>query len=188
MKVGVVAIQGDFDQHLKALENCSRGVEARPVKTQEQLTEVDRLIIPGGESTTVALLMQRFGLGQAIRDAAEDGMPIWGTCMGMILMARSIADRPHQWTLQLLDIEIKRNAFGAQVHSFEEAIPMAGIGLDVTAVFIRAPVVVEAGPGVEVLSKFQDQIIAVRQNKLMGTSFHPELTSDTRVHEYFMSL
>ena len=188
MKVGVVAIQGDFDQHLKALENCSRGVEARPVKTPEQLAEVDRLIIPGGESTTVALLMQRFGLGQAIQDAAKDGMPIWGTCMGMIIMARSIADRPNQWTLALLDITIKRNAFGAQIHSFEEAIPMAGIGPDVTAVFIRAPIVLEAGPDVEILSKYQDQIIAVRQNKLMGTSFHPELTGDARIHEYFLSL
>jgi pyridoxal 5'-phosphate synthase pdxT subunit len=189
MRVGVVAIQGDFEKHLGALDRLNaRDVEGVEVRSPEELATVDRAIIPGGESTTVGLLMERFGLGAALQKAATDGMPVWGTCMGMIIMAKDVADRPRQYTLDLLDIEVARNAFGAQVHSFEDHVDLKGIEGGVTGVFIRAPVVTRLGPGVEALGSYQDRIVAVQQGKLLGTSFHPELTDDTRMHEYFLSL
>ena len=120
MPVGVLAIQGDFAKHLEVLE--SLGAEGVEVRTTEALQGVDRLIVPGGESTTVGLLMERFGLGDAIKRRAAEGMPIWGTCMGMIIMAKAVEGRPNQFSLGLLDITVRRNAFGAQVHSFEDSV------------------------------------------------------------------
>lgn len=186
MKVGVVAIQGDFEKHLDALRRADPSVIGREVRTPEELAEVERLILPGGESTTVGLLMQRYGLGEAIQARAAQGMPIWGTCMGMIMMAKEIEGRD-QYSLDLLDVTVRRNAFGAQVHSFEDAVDLPSIG-EVTGVFIRAPIVTRCGEGVEPLARYDGQIVAVRQGRRLGTSFHPELTDDTRLHEWFLTL
>lgn len=181
---GVAAIQGDFEKHIISLQKI--GAKTCEVRTPEELEKVDRLIIPGGESTTVGMLMQRFGLGQAIQDRAAAGMPVWGTCMGMIMMAARIEDR-QQYSLGLLDITVRRNAFGAQVHSFEDEVDVKGLDHPLTAVFIRAPIVVELGQGVEEISSYQGKIVAVRNGNLMGTSFHPELTDDTSLHQLFLN-
>ncbi|MCX7800243.1 MAG: pyridoxal 5'-phosphate synthase glutaminase subunit PdxT [Fimbriimonadales bacterium] len=180
--VGVLAVQGDFEKHLQAVADVGRtGME---VRTPEDLARVDRLILPGGESTTVGLLLQRYGLGEAIRRAAAEGMPLWGTCMGMILLAKEIEAR-RQFTLGLMDIAVRRNAFGAQVHSFEDAVELDGFERPLLGVFIRAPIVVRTGPEVQVLARYGDRIVAVRQGVRLGTSFHPELTEDRRLHEWF---
>ncbi len=181
--VGIVAIQGDFEKHARAFEKCGAAVHF--VKSPEQLAEVDRAVIPGGESTTVGKLMQRFGLGAAIEERAKAGMPLWGTCMGMILMAKEV-EAYDQYRLGLLDVTVRRNAFGAQVHSFEDEVCMKGFDQPVTGVFIRAPIVVRCGKGVEMLAEYEGATVAVRQGNLLGTSFHPELTDDTRLHEWFM--
>ncbi|HRF59323.1 MAG TPA: pyridoxal 5'-phosphate synthase glutaminase subunit PdxT [Fimbriimonadaceae bacterium] len=186
-RIGVLAIQGDFEKHLDAVRRTSPGVETREVRTSEELSAIDRLIIPGGESTTVGLLLERYGLGEAICRRAQEGMPIWGTCMGMILLAREIEGRD-QYRLGLLDITVVRNAFGAQIHSFEDTVAFAGVDHPVTGVFIRAPVVCRVGDGVEVLSRYQDRIVAVRAGRVVGTSFHPELTDDVSVHRWFVDL
>ncbi|HVT13908.1 MAG TPA: pyridoxal 5'-phosphate synthase glutaminase subunit PdxT [Fimbriimonadaceae bacterium] len=184
-RTGVIAIQGDFEKHIAMIERC--GGEAAEVRTPEGLSGVDRVIIPGGESTTVGMLMERFGLGIALRRLAGEGMPIWGTCMGMILMAHEIEGRD-QYALDLLDVTIRRNAFGAQVHSFEDEVRIEGLAKPVTGVFIRAPIVSRLGPGVEKLGEYEGQVVAVRQGNLVGTSFHPELTEDTRMHAWFLRL
>ncbi len=184
-KVGVVSIQGDFAKHLEALHRCS--ADAIEVRTPEDMAGVDRLVLPGGESTTVGLLMERYGLGPAIRKAAAGGMPIWGTCMGMIMMARKVADRK-QYTLDLLDIEVERNAFGAQVHSFEDEVAIEGLEKPVLGVFIRAPIVTKLGAGVKALGRYDGKVVAVQSGKLVGTSFHPELTDDLRLHKWFLKL
>lgn len=181
---GVVSIQGDFAKHVEAVERA--GGHARLVRIPEELETVDRLIIPGGESTTVGLLMERFGLGAAITARAGQGMPVWGTCMGMILLAAQIEDSD-QYRLGILDVTVRRNAFGAQVHSFEDDLEFEGVGR-VRGVFIRAPIVTSTEPGVEVLSRYEDRVVAVRQGRIVGTSFHPELTDDTRIHRWFLDL
>lgn len=184
--VGVCAIQGDFERHLDALARLGDAqVSGSEVRTVDDLAKVDRLILPGGESTTVGLLMDRFGLGQAIRERVADGMPIWGTCMGMILLAKAIEDRPNQWTLGVLDVAIQRNAFGAQVHSFEADVHVSMLNEPVLGVFIRAPIVTKLGSGVESIAEFDGKIVAVKQGHILGTSFHPELTSDLRMHAWF---
>jgi len=182
--VGVVAIQGDFAKHIEAFERAEPGLEVIEVRTPEELSRVDRLAIPGGESSTVGLLMDRFGLGAAIQQRAAEGMPVWGTCMGMILMAREVEGRD-QYRLGLLDITVRRNAFGAQVHSFEDTVSVAGLG-ETLGVFIRAPIVTQVGEGVEVLSEYDGKIVAVRQGNRLGTSYHPELTDDLRMHAWFL--
>jgi pyridoxal 5'-phosphate synthase pdxT subunit len=189
MKVGVVAIQGDFERHIRALRNTgSVDLEIVEVRTPEQLAQVERVILPGGESTTVGLLMQRFGLGPALVEAGKSGMPIWGTCMGMILMAHVIEGRPTQYTLDLLDIDVRRNAFGAQVNSFEDVVTIVGLDAPVTGVFIRAPIVTRWGADVEVLGRYGDKVVAVKQGSLLGTSFHPEMTDDASLHQFFLDL
>ncbi len=185
--VGVIAVQGDFEKHIEAIGRLKiPDLDAREVRTPEELQRVDRVIIPGGESTTVGLLMERYGLGAALKELAKKGMPIWGTCMGMILMAKQVEDRK-QYTLDLLDITIQRNAFGAQVHSFEDEVKLAGMKDPVVGVFIRAPIVTRLGKGVEPIGKYRGKVVAVRQGNLLGTSFHPELTEDTRLHEWFLT-
>lgn len=185
MKVGVLAVQGDFEKHAEAIQKCGDH-EVVFIRTPDGLEGCDRLIIPGGESTTVGLLLQRFGLADAILKYAEAGGAIWGTCMGMILLAREVEDR-QQFSLNLLDITVRRNAFGAQVHSFEQPVEVAGFEEPVMGVFIRAPIVVRTGPGVETLSTVQEMVVAVRSGPILGTSFHPELTEDTRFHAWFCS-
>jgi 5'-phosphate synthase pdxT subunit len=186
-RIGVLAIQGDFEKHLDAVRRADPSVEACEIRTPDELATTDRLIIPGGESTTVGLLLKRFGLGEAIRERALGGMPIWGTCKGMILLARDVEGRD-QYRLGLLDVTVVRNAFGAQIHSFEDTVAFVGVDHPVTGVFIRAPGVSEVGAGVEVLSRYQDRIVAVRAGRVVGTSFHPELTDDLSVHRWFMNL
>lgn len=187
-RVGVVAVQGDYERHLLALRAAAgSSVEVSEVRVPEHLDGLDGVILPGGESTTVGLLMRRYGLGEALVAFANRGRPMWGTCMGMILMACEIEDgRPDQYRLGLLDVTVRRNAFGAQVHSFEDEVPVRGLAEPVLGVFIRAPVVVRCGPEVEVLSEYEGRIVGVRQGNLIGTSFHPELTDDVRFHRLFL--
>jgi 5'-phosphate synthase pdxT subunit len=187
-KVGVVSIQGDFQKHIEALRSCGLGEEQIVrVRLPEDLLQVERLIIPGGESTTVGSLMKRFGLGEAIQEAAKKGMPIWGTCMGLILLAKEVENAPPP-TLGLLDITVRRNAYGSQVHSFEEEVFFEPLQDAILGVFIRAPIVTRLGEGVEELARYEDKIVAVRQGNILATSFHPELTSDKRVHEWFLKM
>lgn len=187
MRIGVAAVQGDFDKHITALRRVDASLDVREVRTPEELAEVDRLILPGGESTTVGMLMARYGLGAAIQSRAASGMPVWGTCMGMILMASEVEGRD-QYSLKLLDITVRRNAFGAQIHSFEDAVEVKGLDEPVMGVFIRAPIVTRVGRDVQVLSSYNGEVVAVRQGSLVGTSFHPELTDDIRLHRWFLTL
>ncbi|MCL5104531.1 MAG: pyridoxal 5'-phosphate synthase glutaminase subunit PdxT [Armatimonadetes bacterium] len=163
------------------------GVEAQTVRTPEQIERCDGLIIPGGESTTVGKLMARYGVDEAIRRRVGQGMTVFGTCTGMILLAKEI-ENSDQHRLGLMDVTIRRNAFGRQVDSFEADIEVKGIrGGRLRAVFIRAPYITEAGPGVEVLASLDEgEIIMARQGNCLAAAFHPELTSDSRVHEYFV--
>jgi 5'-phosphate synthase pdxT subunit len=184
--VGVLALQGDVIEHVRALE--ANGVNAREVKTEGQLAEVDALIIPGGESTTVIKLLNRFGLVTPIKARVHAGMPLWGTCMGMIVAAHDVAGL-EQETLDLIDITVRRNAFGRQIASAEVELDIPVLGAaPFPAIFIRAPWIERAGPGVEVLAAHEGHGVFVRQGNVMATSFHPELTGDHRVHAYFASL
>ncbi|MFM9874302.1 MAG: pyridoxal 5'-phosphate synthase glutaminase subunit PdxT [Fimbriimonadaceae bacterium] len=187
-RVGVLAIQGSFSKHIESLLRSRHPADQiSEVRTPDDLDQVDRLIIPGGESTTVGLLMQHTGLDKAIIDRAKKGLPIWGTCMGMIMLAAEIEVKT-QFSLNLLDITVRRNAFGAQVHSFETTLDFAGLNEPLEAVFIRAPIVTRTGPNVKTLATYQDKNVAVQQGKILGTSFHPELTDDTRLHKYFLNI
>jgi 5'-phosphate synthase pdxT subunit len=184
-RIGILALQGDFDKHAAMLQRM--GVPHREVRKVADLAEVDALIIPGGESTTIGRLMARYELDDAIRERARQGMPIYGTCAGMILLAKEIAGS-QQERLGLMDIEVIRNAFGSQIESFEADIPFKPFAhRRVRAVFIRAPIVSRVGAGVEVLSEFNGKVVAVQQGKLLATAFHPELTDDDRIHRYFLS-
>jgi 5'-phosphate synthase pdxT subunit len=180
--VGVLALQGDFQKHLDALSAIgAQGVE---VRTPSDLEACSHLILPGGESTTLAILLRSSGLDRAISACS---IPIWGTCMGMILMAKEV-EGSSQFSLGLLDITVRRNAFGAQIHSFERDVEFKGLDSPIHAVFIRAPIATRLGPGVEELATLDGHTIAVRAGRLLGTSFHPELTSDTRLHELFIEI
>jgi 5'-phosphate synthase pdxT subunit len=178
-----VAIQGDYEKHIAMVARL--GAAAIELRVPPDLEGCSHVIIPGGESTTVGMLMQRFGLGDALIAAGERGLPIWGTCMGMIMLAKRIEGR-EQYSLGLLDVTVRRNAFGRQVASFEDMLRMNGPDRDVTGVFIRAPIVTEVGPSVEVLARYDGEIVAVRQGNIVGTSFHPELTADPTVHAWFL--
>lgn len=184
--VGIVAIQGDFEKHREAVLAADAGAEVRYVRTPEDLADVDCLILPGGESSTVGKLMERFGLGEAIRERADEGLPIWGTCMGMILLSKEI-ESSDQYSLGLMDITVRRNAFGSQVHSFEDYVEFVGLEEPVLGVYIRAPIVTRVGEGVTPMATYEGKCVAVRQGNILGTSFHPELTSDTRLHAWFLS-
>jgi 5'-phosphate synthase pdxT subunit len=191
--VGVLALQGDVVEHLAALR--AAGARARPVRRPAELAEVDGLVLPGGESTTMSRLLDTFELLDPLRERLGDGMPAYGSCAGMILLAKELRDgRPDQHQLGALDIVVRRNAFGRQVDSFEEDLDFAGVaGGPVHAVFIRAPWVEKAGSAVEVLGRVvggyaDGRIVAVRQGNLVATSFHPELTGDRRVHALFVGI
>lgn len=189
MRVGILALQGAFIEHAQMLARI--GVQPVEVRLPEHLEGVDGLIIPGGESTTIGLLAKKWGLIGSLREFAFSGRPIWGTCAGMILLAKEILDGvPGQPTLELMDIAVRRNAFGRQVESFEVdlAIPVLG-DPPFHAVFIRAPVIERVGAGVEVLASLEDgTAVAVQQGNLLATAFHPELTKDTRFHQHFVRL
>lgn len=181
--VGVLALQGDFDAHISALTRI--GASAIPVRQKRELDRVDRLIIPGGESTTVAKLLALEGLEEEIRRRVGQGMPLWGTCMGLILIARQVDNRPVS-TLELMHVTVERNAYGAQLDSFEA--PVSFRGQSVRGVFIRAPRVREVGDGVQVIATQGQEPVGLLQGKLLGTTFHPELTDDPTIHAYFLSL
>jgi 5'-phosphate synthase pdxT subunit len=191
--VGVLALQGDVREHLRALASC--GAEAVPVRRPAELAAVDALVLPGGESTTIDKLSRAFDLQRPIRDRIADGMPVYGSCAGMILLADRLADGiVGQQTFGGIDVLVRRNAFGRQVESFEEDLDFAGVdGGPVRAVFIRAPWVEEVGRDVEVLARVEagpatGKVVAVRQGCAMATSFHPEVTGDLRVHAMFVDL
>jgi pyridoxal 5'-phosphate synthase pdxT subunit len=191
--VGVLALQGDVREHLAALAECD--VVARPVRRPTELAEVDALVLPGGESTTIDKLSRTFDLREPILDRIKHGMPAYGSCAGMILLADRVVDAVDgQLTFGGIDMTVRRNAFGRQVESFEEDLPFEGVeGEPVRAVFIRAPWVEEVAPDVEVLAKVESgpaegRIVAVRQGNLLATSFHPEITGDTRVHRLFVEM
>lgn len=186
MRIGVLSLQGDFQKHLDALGRC--GVEAVEVRTAQALDAVDGLIIPGGESTTVGRLMARWGLDDAIASRAREGMPIWGTCTGLILLAQEV-EGSEQSRLGLMDITVRRNAFGRQVDSFEADLKIEGLESGTfRGVFVRAPIVTRVGPDVEVLARVDSKTVFVRQGNLWGTAFHPELTEDLRLHQLFADL
>jgi 5'-phosphate synthase pdxT subunit len=187
LRIGVLALQGDFAEHMAMLR--ANDVDAVEVRTLPQLQSVDGLIIPGGESTTIARLLIAFDLLQPLRDVIADGLPVWGTCAGAILLADDVPglDRP---PLGVMDMSVDRNAFGRQIDSFEADLDIRGIdGPPLRAIFIRAPVIRRVGRGVEVLASLEDgRIVAARQGDLLATSFHPELTDDDRVHGLFVSM
>lgn len=192
MRIGVLALQGDFLEHIQILR--SLGVEAVEVRKPEQLCDLDGLIIPGGESTTFGKLAAEFGLIEPLRRMCKSGKPVWGTCAGMIFLAKDVG-RP-QPVLGVMDVKVRRNAFGRQTESFEQDIEVpelnkvedkGGPDRPFHAVFIRAPLIESVGKNVQVLARLDDgTIVAARQGNLLSTSFHPELTHDTRFHRYFI--
>lgn len=187
MKVGVLALQGDVREHARALE--ASGATAVPVKHADALGSVDALILPGGESTTIGKLLDRFGLLGPLTNRARAGMPVYGTCAGAILMAAEVIGRegaPHR--IGVLDVTVERNAYGRQVESFEADLSVRGFDEPSRAVFIRAPVIERVGDSVEVLAELDGKPVLVRQDHLLASTFHPEMTSDTRVHELFLRM
>jgi len=186
IKIGVLALQGDFAEHESILKRL--GAEVREVRLPADLEGLDGLIIPGGESTTITRLMAMYGLLEPLRAFAAR-KPVWGTCAGMIVMAKEATDLDREG-LEVMDIAVQRNAFGRQVDSFETDLDIAGIeGEPVRAIFIRAPLILSTGPAVQVLAQLQDgRVVAAKEGHLMVTSFHPELTEDHRLHEYFVAL
>ncbi|HAG07218.1 MAG TPA: pyridoxal 5'-phosphate synthase glutaminase subunit PdxT [Peptococcaceae bacterium] len=185
MRVGVLAAQGAFREHIIALRAC--GVDASEVRKAEQLDGIDALVLPGGESTAIARLLQDFGMFDKVRALGEAGLPIFGTCAGMVLLAKEI-ERSGQPRLGLMDITVRRNAFGRQVESFEADLDIPVLGKEpLRGVFIRAPYVTSAGPGVRVLATLDDKIVLVEQGKFLAAAFHPELTDDLRLHQYFLA-
>ncbi|MGH3319952.1 MAG: pyridoxal 5'-phosphate synthase glutaminase subunit PdxT [Streptosporangiaceae bacterium] len=200
--VGVLALQGDVREHRRMLERC--GAVARPVRRPGELVDLDGIVIPGGESTTMSRLMLSFGLLEPLRDAIRDGMAAYGSCAGMIMLADKLVDGvPDQQTLGGIDVVVRRNAFGRQIESFETGLDVEGVdGPAFHAVFIRAPWVESVGGDVEVLGRVASEggsrspasgpaagrIVAVRQGRLLATSFHPELTGDDRIHRLFLDL
>lgn len=187
LKIGVLALQGDFIEHIRMLQKV--GVTAVEVRKASQLAELDGLIIPGGESTTIRKLIDLYGFEPELRSFVDRGSALWGTCAGMIVIARELTD-PYPKPLGLMDIRVSRNWFGRQVDSFEDEFEFKGIdGGPFLAVFIRAPVVESVGDGVEIVAALPDgKPIAVRSGNMFATAFHPELTDDSRVHELFVKM
>ena len=183
--VGVLALQGDVREHVNILQ--SLGADASEVKKPDQLFDIDALILPGGESTTIAKMAVRFGMFDPLRSAIDDGLPVYGTCAGMILLASTISDSD-QPVIGALDMVVKRNAFGRQNESFEAPVDVDGLVSPFDGVFIRAPWIEKVGADVEVLAAIEDHPVMVRQGKILATSFHPELTGDGRIHEMLLDL
>ena len=185
VKIGVLGLQGAVREHVKSVE--ASGAEAVVVKRIEQLEEIDGLILPGGESTTMRRLIDKYAFMEPLRTFAKSGKPMFGTCAGMILLAKTLIgyEEAH---IGAMDITVERNAFGRQKDSFEAALSIEGVGEDFVGVFIRAPYVVEVADNVEVLSKHGDRMVAVRQDQFLAASFHPELTDDHRVTAYFVKM
>ncbi len=186
--IGVLALQGDFREHVQMLRGM--GVDAREVRLPTELAQTDGLIIPGGESTTIGKIAHVYGLVDAVRAMAQSGKPVWGTCAGMIVLAKDIGPEPPH--VAVMDVKVQRNAFGRQVNSFETELDVPALAHNGStrsfhAIFIRAPLIESVGAGVEVLARLADgTIVAARQRNLLATSFHPELTRDTRFHRFFL--
>ncbi|MCS4541649.1 MAG: pyridoxal 5'-phosphate synthase glutaminase subunit PdxT [Euryarchaeota archaeon] len=196
MKIGVIGLQGDIAEHISAVHKAMReeniSGEVVWIRKAEQINGLDRIILPGGESTTIGKLIVKAGIDVALREVAQKGTPIMGTCAGLVLLANEGDDhvvKTGQVLLGLMDIKIKRNAFGRQPESFETDLDISELGSrPFRGVFIRAPAIEKAGKNVQILAKFEDKIVAARQKNLLVTSFHPELTDDTRFHSYFLRL
>jgi 5'-phosphate synthase pdxT subunit len=187
MKVGVLALQGDVREHEHALEAV--GAIPVPVKRADELDAVQALIIPGGESTTIGKLLERFELLEPLNDRIAGGMPVYGTCAGLILMAQTIVgreDAPHR--VGAFNIDVRRNAYGRQVESFEADLDVQGLDTAFRAVFIRAPVIERAGDNVSVIAAYDGHPVLVKQDNLLGSSFHPEMTTDRRIHQLFVDM
>ncbi|MNM86578.1 Glutamine amidotransferase subunit PdxT [compost metagenome] len=185
MRVGVLALQGAVAEHIRSIENA--GAEGIVVKHVEQLDELDGLIIPGGESTTIGKLMRKYDFIDAIRSFSNQGKPVFGTCAGLIVMANEI-ENGEEAHLELMDIKVSRNAFGRQRESFETDLDVKGLEEPVRAVFIRAPLITAVGDSVEVLSTYNNEIVTARQGHLLVSSYHPELTDDYALHAYFLEM
>ena len=185
LKVGVLALQGAVLEHVRSIEES--GAEAVVIKSKEQLREVDGLILPGGESTTMRRLIDKYDFMDDLKQFAADGKPMFGTCAGLILLAKNLVgyDAPHIGTM---DVKVERNSFGRQRESFEADLAIKDVAEDFNAVFIRAPHIVEAGENVEVLAKHNGRIVAAREGQYLGCSFHPELTDDHRLTAYFIEM
>jgi 5'-phosphate synthase pdxT subunit len=186
MRVGVLALQGAFREHIYSLE--ALGVGAVAVRLADQLADLAGLIIPGGESTAIAKLMEAYGFYEPVRQRYREGMAVWGTCAGAILIARRVVDGiPDQQSLELMDVEVRRNAYGRQVDSFEVDLAVAHLDAPFRGVFIRAPWIESVGEAVEVLAEHDGHVVAAREGRLLSTAFHPELTGDPRLHRYFVN-
>ncbi len=185
MKIGVLALQGAVREHIKSIE--ASGAQAIAVKRADDLLEIDGLILPGGESTTMRRLIDLYGMMEPLRTFAKAGNPMFGTCAGLILLADTIvgSDQPH---IGVMDVTVERNSFGRQVDSFEAQLSIKGVAENFPAVFIRAPHITEAGSSIDVLCEHNGRIVMAQQGQFLGCSFHPELTDDHRVTEYFVNL
>jgi 5'-phosphate synthase pdxT subunit len=191
LTIGVLAVQGDFAEHAAMLrragERLGQPVTVREVRSARDLDGLAGLIVPGGESTTIGKLLVAYGLEQPIREVAAAGMPVWGTCAGMILLARTILGGEPDGRIGVMDLTVRRNAFGRQLDSFETNLAVEGLDQPIHAVFIRAPFVEELGPQAEALARLPDgRVVAARQGNLLATAFHPELTPDTSLHAWFI--
>jgi len=195
--IGVLALQGDVEENIKATTDALREINLKgkviSVRYPDEILKVDGMIIPGGESTVMGLLLSiKNGLLDSITKVLQNGLPIMGTCAGMIVLAKKSYDKvvgnKKQLLLGALDIEIERNSFGRQYDSFESTLEISGIGNDFKGIFIRAPTVISTGPRVQILSKFDGKIVAVQQENIIGTSFHPEISGDNRIHRLFIEL
>lgn len=185
MKIGVLAMQGAYAEHISILKSLE--VHTVEIRNKEDLKEIDGLIIPGGESTTMGKLIRTLDIYDDLKEKIESGLPVWGTCAGMILLAKSIYE-DNTKHLATMDIEVRRNAYGRQLGSFDTKSFVKGIGEDVEMIFIRAPYIESVGKKVEVLSVIDGNIVAAKENNMLVTSFHPELTEDNRVHKYFVNM
>lgn len=183
--IGILALQGAVREHSAAISKA--GAKPVIVKRVEQVEVLDGLIIPGGESTTIGKLMVKYGFIETVKDFAGQGKPVYGTCAGLILVAKRMSEGTPPW-LELMDIEARRNAFGRQQESFETPLDIAGFDKPFTGVFIRAPWIEEAGPAVKVLAEYDGRIVMAEEKNILVTAFHPELTDDTRIHEYFIDM
>ncbi|NCB39695.1 MAG: pyridoxal 5'-phosphate synthase glutaminase subunit PdxT [Erysipelotrichia bacterium] len=185
IKIGILALQGAVREHTASVQKC--GAEAVQIKSADELKNIDGLILPGGESTTMRRLINTYGLLKPLQDFANLGKPVFGTCAGLILLARSIAGES-TCHMGVLDVTVERNSFGRQVNSFEASLDIKNVGQQFPGVFIRAPHIVEAGQDVDILCEYDGRIVMARQKNLLGCAFHPELTEDQRVMHYFVKM